>query len=98
MRAYWAARGTELLVVGKQAHQLLRQEEHDGGKGQGDGPGHIAAQADDPVNGLGVPLPQNWLMRTEEPLWSPKMTSWMTKTGMLATSTAARGASPRAPP
>ena len=43
------------------------------------------------------PLPQNWLMRTEEPLWSPKMTNWMTKTGMLATSTAARGASPRAP-
>jgi len=40
------------------------------------------------------PLPQNWLMRTEEPLWSPKMTSWMTKTGMLATRTAARSNSP----
>lgn len=48
--------GYQLLVVGEQAHQLLRKEEHDGGKGQGDGPRHIAAQADDPVNGLGVPL------------------------------------------
>ena len=48
--------GYQLLVVGEQAHQLLRKEEHDGGKGQGDGPRHIAAQADDPVDGLGVPL------------------------------------------
>lgn len=48
--------GYQLLVVGEKAHQLLRQEEHDGGKGQGDGPRHIAAQADDPVDGLGVPL------------------------------------------
>ena len=36
-------------------------------------------------------------MSTEEPLCSPKITSWMTNTGVLATSTAARGASPRAP-
>ena len=43
------------------------------------------------------PLPQYWLMRTEEPLWRPKITSWITKTGMLARVTAASGASPRAP-
>ena len=43
------------------------------------------------------PLPQNWLMSTDEPLCSPKITSWMTNTGVLATSTAASGASPRAP-
>ena len=30
--------GYQLLVVGEKAHQLLRQEEHDGGKGQGDLP------------------------------------------------------------
>ena len=36
-------------------------------------------------------------MSTEEPLWSPKMTSWMMNTGMLAWATAAKGASPRLP-
>jgi len=36
-------------------------------------------------------------MRTEEPLCRPKMTSWMTNTGMLAVVTAAKGVSPSIP-
>ena len=40
------------------------------------------------------PLPQNWLMSTEAPLWRPKMISRMTKMGMLARVTAAMGVSP----
>lgn len=43
------------------------------------------------------PLPQYWLISTEDPLCRPKMTNWITKTGTLASVTAARGASPSAP-
>ena len=41
--------------------------------------------------------PQYWLIRTEEPLWTPKMNSCTTNRGMLARVTAAMGASPRMP-
>ena len=43
------------------------------------------------------PFPQYWLMRTEAPLWTPKMNSWMTNMGMLARVTAAIGTSPSMP-
>ena len=42
-------------------------------------------------------LPQYWLMRTEDPLWTPKMNICTANRGMLARVTAAMGASPSMP-
>ena len=42
-------------------------------------------------------LPQYWLMRTEEPLCTPKMNIWSTYRGILASVTAAMGTSPSIP-
>ena len=42
-------------------------------------------------------LPQYWLNRTVEPLWTPKINSWMTNRGTLARVTAAMGTSPSIP-
>ena len=42
-------------------------------------------------------LPQYWLARTEEPLWTPKINSWTTNSGILASVTAAMGSSPSIP-
>ena len=41
------------------------------------------------------PFPQYWLISTEDPLCRPKMTNWITKTGTLASVTAASGAHQR---
>ena len=42
-------------------------------------------------------LPQYWLIKTEDPLWTPKMNICTANSGMLASVTAAMGASPSMP-
>ena len=42
-------------------------------------------------------FPQYWLMRTEEPLCTPKINSCTTNRGIFASVTAAMGASPSIP-
>ena len=41
--------------------------------------------------------PQYWLIRTAEPLCTPKINSWTTNSGILASVTAAMGSSPSIP-
>ena len=46
----------QLFIIGEQAHKLGGEKAHDDGKQSGNGSRHIAADADDPVDGIGVLL------------------------------------------
>ena len=48
--------GDQLLIVGEQSHELGGEKAHDDGKQSGNSSCHIAADADDPVDGVGVLL------------------------------------------
>ena len=50
------SQGDQVGVVGEQSHKLGGEEAHDRREEGGNGPCHITAQTDDPVDGIGIPL------------------------------------------